>query len=104
MTPRRSRPSGRQSTTSRRTNNSKSLAELIAALPASSSAAVFTHTSFAAERSESYERLEFLGDSVLEVAIAPALYDRLPEVEEGRMAKIRHHEVSRASRGVGARQ
>jgi ribonuclease III len=102
MTPRRSRPSGRQSITSRRTSNSKSLAELIAALPASRSAAVFTHTSFAAERSESYERLEFLGDSVLELAIARALYDRFPDFEEGRMAKIRSHVVSRASCAVVA--
>src|SRR5258707_8768991 len=98
MTPRKSRPSGRQSTTSRRT--SKSLTELIAALPSSRSAAVFTHTSFAVERSESYERLEFLGDSVLELAIARRLYDRFPDFEEGQMAKIRSHVVSRASCAV----
>jgi ribonuclease III len=52
------------------------------------------------ERSESYERLEFLGDSVLELAIARALYDRFPDFEEGRMAKIRSHVVSRASCAV----
>jgi ribonuclease-3 len=102
MTPRRSQPSGRLSTTSRRT--SKSLAELIAALPPSRSAAVFTHTSFAADRSESYERLEFLGDSVLELAIARTLFDRFPDFEEGRMAKIRSHVVSRASCAVIAEE
>jgi ribonuclease-3 len=52
------------------------------------------------DRSESYERLEFLGDSVLELAIARTLYDRFPDFEEGRMAKIRSHVVSRASCAV----
>ena len=36
----------------------------------------------------SYERLEFLGDSVLELAIARTLFDRFPEFTEGRMAKV----------------
>jgi ribonuclease-3 len=58
---------------------------------------VFTHTSWAPDRASSYERLEFLGDSVLELAIARALYDRFPEASEGRLAKIRAHVVSRQS-------
>ena len=45
----------------------------------------------------SYERLEFLGDSVLELAIARTLYERFPEASEGRLAKIRAHVVSRPS-------
>jgi ribonuclease-3 len=65
---------------------------------------VFTHSSWAAERSESYERLEFLGDSVLELAIAHTLYDRFPEYEEGQMAKLRSHVVSRASCAVISRE
>src|ERR671930_130384 len=52
----------------------------------------------------SYERLEFLGDSVLELAIAHELYDRYPEFSEGRLAKIRSHVVSRASCAVVARE
>jgi ribonuclease-3 len=48
--------------------------------------------------------LEFLGDSVLELAIARALYDRYPEFSEGRLAKIRSHVVSRASCAVVARE
>jgi len=99
--PRRSRRSGRQSTTSPRT--SKTLAELIAALPDERAAAVFTHSAWAADRSASYERLEFLGDSVLELAIARALYERFPDFTEGRMAKIRSHVVSRASCAVVSR-
>jgi ribonuclease III len=65
---------------------------------------VFTHSSWAPDRTSSYERLEFLGDSVLELAIARALYDRHPEFSEGRMAKIRSHVVSRASCAVVARE
>jgi ribonuclease-3 len=62
------------------------------------------HSSWAPNRTSSYERLEFLGDSVLELAIARALYDRHPEFSEGRMAKIRSHVVSRASCAVVARE
>jgi ribonuclease-3 len=56
---------------------------------------VFTHTSWASERGASYERLEFLGDSVLELAVAHALYDRHPDFSEGKLAKVRSHVVSR---------
>jgi ribonuclease-3 len=52
----------------------------------------------------SYERLEFLGDSVLELAIAHELYARYPEFSEGRLAKVRSHVVSRASCAVVARE
>jgi ribonuclease III len=64
----------------------------------------FTHPSWAADRADSYERLEFLGDSVLELAVARALYDRYPDLSEGRLAKIRSHVVSRASCAVVARE
>jgi ribonuclease-3 len=101
--PRRSRPSGRPSTTSPRTSNDRTLGELIDELPAERAAAVFTHSSWAADRTASYERLEFLGDSVLELAVARALYDRFPEFTEGRMAKVRSHVVSRASCAVVSR-
>jgi ribonuclease-3 len=65
---------------------------------------VYTHASWASERAASYERLEFLGDSVLELAIARELYERYPDFTEGRLAKIRSHVVSRASCAVVARQ
>jgi ribonuclease-3 len=67
-------------------------------------AQVYTHASWASVRSESYERLEFLGDSVLELAVARELYERYPDFTEGRLAKIRSHVVSRASCAVVARQ
>jgi ribonuclease III len=66
-------------------------------LPADSLAQVFTHASWAEDRAESYERLEFLGDSVLELAIARAVFDRFSAASEGRLAKIRAHVVSRQS-------
>jgi ribonuclease III len=102
--PRRSPPSGRPSTTSPRTSKTRDLAELIAELPAERAAAVFTHSSWAADRTASYERLEFLGDSVLELAIARTLYDRFPDFSEGQLAKVRSHVVSRASCAVISRE
>jgi ribonuclease-3 len=65
---------------------------------------VYTHASWASQRAASYERLEFLGDSVLELAVARELYERYPDFTEGRLAKIRSHVVSRASCAVVARQ
>ena len=102
--PRRSRPLGRPSTTSPRISKARTLRELIDGLPAERAAAVFTHSSWAADRTASYERLEFLGDSVLELAIARMLYDRFPDFSEGRMAKVRSHVVSRASCAVLSRE
>jgi ribonuclease III len=64
---------------------------------------VWTHASWASDRASSYERLEFLGDSVLELAIARALFERYPEFTEGRLAKVRSHVVSRQSCAVVAR-
>ena len=61
---------------------------------------MFTHTSWAPDRASSYERLEFLGDSVLELAVAGELYERYPDFSEGQLAKIRSHVVSRASCAV----
>jgi ribonuclease III len=77
---------------------------MIGELPEQRLEQVFTHSSWAEVRAESYERLEFLGDSVLELAVARALYDRYPDLSEGRLAKIRSHVVSRASCAVVARE
>jgi ribonuclease-3 len=104
--PSRSRPSDRLSTTSRATSKrtaSSDLAALITELPQERLRQAFTHASWAGDRSESYERLEFLGDSVLGLAIAQELYDRFPDYQEGRLAKIRAHVVSRQSCAVVGR-
>jgi ribonuclease-3 len=50
-----------------------------------------------AERTQSYERLEFLGDSVLGLAIASTLCRRYPDSEEGDLARLKAFVVSRAS-------
>ena len=65
---------------------------------------MFTHASWAEDRAESYERLEFLGDSVLELAIARAVFDRFSAASEGRLAKIRAHVVSRQSCAAVAKE
>lgn len=108
-TRRRSRPSVRPSTTSPRTSSAPDgdvgeLGGLIKGLPEARTDQVYTHASWASDRAESYERLEFLGDSVLELAIARELYERYPDFTEGRLAKIRSHVVSRASCAVVSRQ
>ena len=50
-----------------------------------------THTSFAAENhgATSYERLEFLGDAVLELSTTDVIFSLLAEESEGRMTKVR---------------
>ncbi len=58
---------------------------------------VFTHSSWAAARVESYERLEFLGDSVLSLCITTELYRRFPDSAEGSLARVRAYIVSRAT-------
>lgn len=45
----------------------------------------FTHSSVG--RGDNYERLEFLGDRVLGMVIASALYDRYPNEPEGNLSK-----------------
>jgi len=58
---------------------------------------VFTHSSWVAERGQSYERLEFLGDSVLSLSLTTELYRRFPEHSEGNLARLRAYVVSRAT-------
>ncbi len=46
-----------------------------------------THTSKAAGRNGSYQRLEFLGDRVLGLAVAEGLYTALPDADEGDLSR-----------------
>lgn len=50
-----------------------------------------THSSFVAENLgfESYERLEFLGDAVLELLTTEIIFSLMPEAAEGDMTKVR---------------
>ena len=60
-----------------------------------------THSSYANERHgdgrESYERLEFLGDSILGHIAADFLYRHEPPIPEGRMTRLRAELVCEAS-------
>lgn len=58
---------------------------------------MFTHPSQADARLESYERLEFLGDSVLELAVTRALFERFVDLSEGQLTQLRAKIVSRES-------
>jgi ribonuclease-3 len=65
----------------------------------------FTHSSWTVRRSESYERLAFLGDSVLGLAVTTHLFPGSADrYGPGRLTKIRAQAVSgRACRGVAER-
>lgn len=49
-----------------------------------------THSSYANEfRCQSYERLEFLGDSILSIIISEYLYEKMKDIAEGDLSRIR---------------
>jgi ribonuclease-3 len=75
------------------------LGALLDGLPEGLLRQVFTHSSWSERRSDSYERLAFLGDSVLGLAISAHLYPRLEadRFGAGRMTKIRGQAVSGAA-------
>jgi ribonuclease-3 len=79
---------------------------LLERLPRELAGPVFTHSSWTARRSDSYERLAFLGDSVLALAVTAHIYPRL-EAERfgaGRLTKIRAQAVSgRSCKAVAER-
>ncbi len=53
----------------------------------------FTHSSFVNEqkinKKQHYERLEFLGDAVLEMISSAYLFEKYPDKKEGELSKIR---------------
>ena len=64
-----------------------------------------THSSYAAETDDvaDNERLEFLGDAVLGLAITTKLFAEYPELPEGMMAKVRASVVNERSLANAAR-
>jgi ribonuclease III len=78
--PRRSRP--------------ESLEDLLAELPADLRRQAFTHASWVGHRTEAYERLAFLGDVVLSLAVSTHLYPRFERYGAGRLTKVRAQAVS----------
>jgi len=84
----------------------RKLRALLDGLPPELAAHVFTHASWTTRRSDSYERLAFLGDSVLSLAITSHLYPRLEadRFGAGQLTKIRAQTVSgRSCRAVAER-
>src|SRR5438477_8467729 len=54
-----------------------------------------THASVADNRLNSNERMEFLGDAVLDLIICDALYKKFPEYLAGDLTKVKSAVVSR---------
>ncbi|HXR31798.1 MAG TPA: ribonuclease III [Solirubrobacterales bacterium] len=80
------------------------LSELIADLPEDLRRQALTHSSWSEERAASYERLAYLGDSVLALAVASDLVDRFPEIDAGGLTKIHNQAVSGVSCAEVGRQ
>lgn len=70
------------------------LAELFEGVPERLRDSALTHSSWTAERSGSYGRLAFLGDSVLGLAVADEIYRRFPRSDIGRLTKVHGQAVS----------
>jgi ribonuclease III len=75
----------------------ESLEELLAELPEGVRRQAFTHSSWVEHRAEAYERLAFLGDVVLSLAVSDHLYPRFERYGAGRLTKVRAQAVSGSS-------
>jgi ribonuclease-3 len=70
------------------------LASLLDELPDDLAKQAFTHASWVDRRADSYERLAFLGDVVLSLAVSTAIYPRFESYGAGRLTKLRAQAVS----------
>lgn len=68
--------------------------------------AALVHRSFTAEHPDvpDNERLEFLGDAVLQLAVTDFLFATFPDMAEGEMAKVRASSVNRTELAAIARR
>ncbi|MCQ2972776.1 MAG: ribonuclease III [archaeon] len=59
----------------------------------------FTHSSYGTSNNlnYNYERLEFLGDSILSMLVSEYLYKKYPKYEEGNLTKLRSNYVCQAA-------
>jgi ribonuclease-3 len=73
------------------------LAALIAELPAELREQALTHSSWTERRVDSFERLAFLGDSVLGLSVATDVFARFPEIPAGGLTKTHNQTVSGVS-------
>ena len=81
-----------------------SLGGLVERLPPDLRRQALTHSSWTEDRKDSYERLAFLGDSVLGLAVAAEVFARFPAVDSGRLTKIHNQAVSGVSCTAVGRQ
>jgi ribonuclease III len=84
--------------------STESLEELLAELPDDLRRQAFTHASWVEHRSEAYERLAFLGDVVLSLAVSDHLFPRFERYGAGRLTKVRAQAVSGSSCARVARE
>jgi ribonuclease-3 len=87
-----------------RSSSTESLEELLAELPEDLRRQAFTHASWVEHRSDAYERLAFLGDVVLSLAVSDHLFPRFERYGAGRLTKVRAQAVSGSSCGRVARE
>src|ERR671938_1568697 len=80
-----------------RIDESTRFKEDLEALPEDLRRQAFTHASWVEHRAESYERLAFLGDVVLSLAVSTHLFPRFERYGAGRLTKVRAQAVSGAS-------
>ena len=80
------------------------LSELIAELPEELRRQALTHSSWTERRVDSYERLAFLGDSVLGLSVAGGVYERFTSIAAGGLTKIHNQAVSGVSCAEVGRQ
>jgi ribonuclease III len=73
------------------------LSALLDELPAQLREQALTHSSWTERRIDSFERLAFLGDSVLGLAVASELFGRFEEIDSGGLTKIHNQAVSGVS-------
>jgi ribonuclease III len=81
-----------------------SLADLLDELPEGLRRQAFSHSSWVEHRAEAYERLAFLGDVVLSLAVSDHLFPRFERYGAGRLTKVRAQAVSGPSCARVARE
>jgi ribonuclease-3 len=74
-----------------------SLSALIAELPEDLRRQALTHSSWTERRVDSFERLAFLGDSVLGLAVATHVYENFKKLAAGGLTKVHNQSVSGVS-------
>jgi ribonuclease III len=80
------------------------LSALIDELPDDLHEQALTHSSWTERRIESFERLAFLGDSVLGLSVATDLFQRFETIDSGGLTKVLNQTVSGVSVAAVGRQ